>query len=150
MPYTSSQAGIGLGSILSIGTVGATPTFTLVGELKSLTQSGRSVGTEDTTNFQSSAKEFLPTLVDSGTWDFSGNRIGSDAGQIAMEAAFSGLSLLPFKIQLPKTSKQTTAGDTFTFTALVQDLNYSVSVDKAVTVTGKLKVSGIITETPGS
>lgn len=150
MPYTQSAAGIGLGTILSIGTLGASPTFTPVGELKTLTQSGRSVGTEDTTNFQSLAKEFIPTLVDSGTWDFSGNRIGGDSGQVAMEAAFSGLSLLPFKIQLPKTPKQASTGDTFTFNALVQDLNYSVSVDKAVTLTGKLKVSGIITETPGS
>ena len=150
MSYTQSKAGIGLGTILSIGTAGATPTFTTVGELKTLNQSGRQVSTEDTTNLQSSAKEFIPTLVDSGTWDISGNRIGADAGQIAMEAAFSGLTLLPFKIQMPKQGTQTTAGDSFSFNALVQEVNYSISVDKAVTFTAKLKVSGAITETPGS
>ena len=150
MSYTKSAAGIGLGTILSIGTTGTTPTFTPVGELKTLNQSGRQVSTEDVTNLQSSAKEFIPTLVDSGTWDLSGNRIGGDAGQMAMEAAFSGLTILPFKIQLPKTAAQATAGDTFSFNALVQEVNYSVSVDKAVTFTGKLKVSGAITLTPGS
>lgn len=150
MSYTKSQAGIGLGSILSIGSAGATPTFTTVGEIKTINQSGRQVSTEDTTNLQSSAKEFIPTLVDSGTWDISGNRIGTDVGQIAMEAAFSSLALLPFTIQLPKQGSQTTKGDLFTFNALVQEANYSVAVDKAVTFTAKLKVSGAMTITPGS
>ena len=150
MPYTKSAAGIGLGTILSIGTTGATPTFTPVGEVKTFSQSGRQVSTEDVTNMQSSAKEFIPPLVDSGTWDIRGNRIGADAGPIAMEAAVSGLTLVPFKIQLPKTSNQTTTGDTFAFNALIQELDYSISVDKAVTFTAKLKVSGLITETAGS
>ncbi len=148
--YTKSAAGIGLGTTLSIGTTGATPVFTPVGEIKTISQSGRQVSTEDVTNMLSSAKEFIPTLVDSGTWDISGNRIGADAGQIEMEAAFQGLTLVPFKIQLPKTGAQTTAGDSFAFTALIQELDYSIAVDKAVTFTAKLKVSGLITETAGS
>ena len=150
MPYTSSKSSIGLGTILSIGTTGGSPTFTTVGEIKTIAQSGRQVSTEDVTNMQSLAKEFIPTLVESGTWDISGNRVGSDAGQIAMEAGFQGLTLLPFKIQLPKSSTQTTTGDTFTFNALIAELDYSIAVDKAVTFTAKLKVSGLITETAGS
>ena len=135
---------------MSIGTIGASPVYTSVGEVKSLNQSGRQVSTEDVTNMQSLAKEFIPTLVESGTWDIAGNRIGGDAGQIAMEGAFNGLTLVPFKIQLPKSGGQTTTGDLFAFTALVQELDYSLSVDKAVTFTAKLKVSGVITETAGS
>ena len=148
--YTTSKAGIGLKTVLSIGD-GGTPTenFVAVGEIKTITQSGRQVATEDTTNMQSSAREFIPTLLDSGTWDISGNRIGTDAGQIAMEASFSGLKLHNFKIQLPVESGQTTTGDLFTFLALVQEVNYSVAVDKAQTFTAKLKVSGAITLTPG-
>ena len=150
MPYTKSSAGIGLGTILSIGTTGGTPTFTTVGEVKSFSQSGRQVSTEDVTNMQSSAKEFIPTLVDSGTWDITGNRVSSDAGQVAMEAAFQGLTVLPFKIQLPKTSTQNSTGDLFTFNALVQELDYTVGVDKATTFSCKLKVSGLIALTIGS
>lgn len=149
MSYSKSQAGIGLGTLLLIGAAGAAPT-TIVGEVKTIAQSGRQVATEDVTNLQSSAREFIPTLLDSGTWDLSGSRIGGNAGQIAMEAAFSGLTIVPFKIQLPKEGTQTTTGDTFTFNALVQESNFSVGVDKAITFTAKLKVSGAITPTPGS
>jgi hypothetical protein len=150
MSYTGSQAGIGLGTILSIDTSAtSTPTYTLVGELNKLNLSGRQAGTTDVTNFQSSAREFKPTLISSGDWDFAGNRVGGDAGQVAMEAAFVGLKLKKFQIQLPPTGTQT-VGDSFTFVALVEELNYSVEVDKAIPVQGKLKVSGILTETAGS
>lgn len=150
MPYTGSQAGIGLGTVLSIGNTASPVTYTVVGELNKCTQSGRQAGTADITNFQSSAREFIPTLIDSGTWEIAGNRIGGDAGQVAMEAAFVGLLLLPFKIQLPKTQNQTTIGDSCTFKALIQELDYTVEFDKAVTLTGRLKVSGILTFVSGS
>jgi hypothetical protein len=152
MAYTKSKAGIGLGTVLSIGTSGASPTFTPVGEIKNLQQSGRQVATEDVTNMQSSAREFVPTLLDSGTWDITGSRIGGDAGQQAMESAFAGLVILPFKVQLPVNANagQTTTGDLFAFNALVQECNYDLAVDKANTFSAKLKVSGVITVTPGS
>jgi hypothetical protein len=151
MPYTGSLAGIGLGSVLSINTgTASTPTWTAVGELRKLNLTGRQAGTADTTNFASAAREFKPTLIASGTWDIEGNRVGGDAGQVAMEAAFVGLAMKQFKIQLPISGAQTTTGDSFTFTALVEELDYSVEVDKVVMLTGKLKVSGVLTETAGS
>jgi|SRR5579884_4436444 len=147
----ASKAGIGLGTTLSIGTGTGTPeTFVLVGEVKSLTQNGRTVATEDVTNMQSTAREFIPTLVDSGTWDVTGNYVGSDVGQQAMETAFSTLVNHNFKVQLPKAAGQTNTGDTFSFTALIQDLNYSIGVDKAVSFNARLKVSGPVNRTPGS
>ena len=150
MAYTGSLAGIGLGSVLSIGD-GASPVgYTPVGELTELNQSGRQAGTDDVTNFESGAREFLPTLIDSGTWAFTGNRIGGDTGQIAMETAFTGLHLRSFTITLPKTASQTVSGDSCTFTALVEQLNYTIGVDKAVKVQGQLKVSGILTWSAGS
>lgn len=150
MPYTGSQAGIGLGTVLSIGTNTSPITYTAVGELNKIAGTGRQAGTADTTNFQSGAREFLPTLIDSGTWEIAGNRIGGDAGQVAMEAAFVALQLHPFKIQLPKTANQTTIGDSCSFTALIEQLNYEVGVDKVVTLEGRLKVSGILTWVSGS
>jgi hypothetical protein len=53
MPYTKSQAQSGRGSILSIGTTGTTPTFSVIGEVKTASQSGSQWGTEDVTNFES-------------------------------------------------------------------------------------------------
>src|SRR5689334_14784470 len=130
MPYDGTQGGIGLGTELSIGD-GASPIgYTLVGELSELNGSGREAGTADATNFQSGAREFLATLITSGNWAFTGNRVGGDAGQLAMETAFTSLALHTFKIQFPKTKAQTVIGDSFTFTALVEQLNYTVGVDQ--------------------
>jgi hypothetical protein len=151
MPYTDSLAGIGLGSVLSINTgTASSPTYTPVGELNKLNLTGRTAGTADATNFQSLAREFKGTLIDSGSWEFGGNRVGGDAGQVAMETSFTTLKLTMFKIQLPISGAQTTTGDSFTFKALVEELDYSVEVDKVIPVTGKLKVSGILTTTAGS
>lgn len=145
-----SKAGIGLGTVVSIGN-GATPeVFTPVSELKSIVQSGRQVATEDVTSMESSAREFIPTLLDSGTWELTGSRIGTDAGQIAMEAAMNTLAMHNFVIQLPPEATQTTKGDAFAFSALVQEVNYNLAVDKARTFTARLKVSGSITVTAGS
>jgi hypothetical protein len=151
--YTGSKAGVGLSTVISIntGTI-SSPTFTPVGELRKCVLSGRQTGDADVTNFESSAREFVPTLIESGTWDIEGNRIGGDAGQLAMEAAFTTVPpvLSQFKIQLPKSGGQTSTGDSFTFLALIKELDYSVEIDKAVSLTGKLKVSGILTVTAGS
>jgi len=151
MSYTNSAAGIGLGTLLSINTgTTQTPVWTTVGEIKNITQSGRQVATEDVTNMQSSAREFIPTLLDSGTWKIDCSYISGDAGQQAMESAFQSLTLKMFEIQLPKTSKQTSTGDLFAFSALVQDINHTISVEKATMLSATIKVSGPITLTAGS
>ena len=153
MPYTGSLAGVGLSTVVSINTgTLSSPTFTPIAELRKISLSGRQTGDADVTNFQSSAREFVPTLIESGTWDIEGNRIGGDVGQLACETAFTTVppKLSQFKIQLPKTPTQTTIGDSFTFLALIKELDYSVEIDKAITLTAKFKVSGILTVTAGS
>lgn len=147
-----SKATIGLATTLSIGNGASPEVFTLVGEIKTINQSGRQVATEDVTNMQSTAREFIPTLVDSGTYDIAGNYSSSDGGQQAMETAFSTLVNHDFKLQLPISAKagQTTVGDLFAFSALIQELDYTFAVDKAISFTAKLKVSGAIVRTLGS
>jgi hypothetical protein len=143
MSYTGSKAGIGFGTVIKMGA-------NVVGEMTSVNLTGRQAVTEETTNFQSSGKEFKPTVIDFGTWEFTGNRVGGDAGQVALEAAFTSLALQTFTIQLPKSGAQTTTGDLFTFSALIEEIDYNVDATKVVKMTGKLKVSGAITVTPGS
>ena len=150
MSYNGSQAGIGLGSTLSIGTDASPIVYTAVGEITELNESGRQAGSDDSTNLDSLGREFLPTLIDSGVWPFSGNRIGDDDGQIEMETAFAGLEIRPFKVQLRPRPSQT-IGDVATFRAMVEQLNYGpVSADKIIKMQGQLKVSGLITWTLGS
>lgn len=146
MTYTGSKAITGLGTTLGIG---VTPT--LVGEIIEVKQSGRTVKTDDTTNMNSLATEFLPTIMDSGTWDITFNRVGTDAGQTALETAFQSLaSNTSFTITLPKTSTQTVKGDSWTFLGLVQELSYSIAPDKKVMGTLKVKISGPCNPVAGS
>ena len=151
MSYTKSQAGIGLGSTLSIntGTI-ATPVWTIVGEISQASLSGRQAATTQVTNLQSLASEFIPTLISEGDLALSGNRISTDAGQLAIEAAFNSLKLAQFKLQLPVAGAQTTTGDLYSFTALVTDSVFVVSFDKAINYDVKLKISGLMTFTAGS
>jgi hypothetical protein len=132
---------------LSIGT-----TPVLVGEIVDLVQSGKQNKTDDSTNLQSTAEEFLPTLLAPGKWAITLNRVAGDAGQAAVLASFNGMTIVSYTIQLPKGPSQTTTGDKFVFNALVEEWNdlSSVKADKKITTQGALKVSGPITFTAGT
>jgi predicted secreted protein len=145
MPYIASQAQYGRGTVLAIG---STPTT--VAEIKTIKLSGRKWDTEDTTNLQSSAKEFMASILDNGEWDLEGNRVSADAGQTAMEAAFVSGALSSFTITLPKTGAQTSKGDSWSFSAVITELDYSIDVTKAISFSCKLKISGTMTMTAGS
>jgi hypothetical protein len=154
MAYTGSKAQSGRGSALSIGGVTGstgTETFTLIGEAKTSGISGAQWGTDDTTNFQSGAdQEFLTTVRNNGSLRIDGNRVSSDAGQVAVEAAFASGSKYDFKLVLPLTAVQTTTGDTYTFSALVEQREFTVDVTKAISYSVTLKISGPVTLTVGS
>jgi hypothetical protein len=146
----SSNAYAGLGSIISIntGTVGS-PVWTAIAELNSIALSGRQSNTSNTTTFASTSEEFLPVLPTAGVWALKGNYT-SDAGRVALETAFGAKALKMFKIQLPESLTETVTGDLFSFVALIQDLNYDLQIQAAITFTASLKVSGPITITPGT
>lgn len=149
MTYSTTQAQSGRGTSLSVG---SSPV--LIGEIRSLSGSGNAWETSDVTNFQSGiTKEFISTILDSGEFDVTCNRVSSDAGQVALESAFEGANagvLQQFTLQLLKSGTQTTTGDSFAFKALVQSSNIQIEPTKEITTTLKLKVSGAKTYTEGS
>jgi hypothetical protein len=81
MAYTSTQAQSGNGSILAIntGTV-SSAIWTTVGEISDIAQSGKTNKSDDATNLQSSAEEFIPTILTPGSWGLTLNRVSGDAG----------------------------------------------------------------------
>ena len=147
MSYTGSKAQTGNQTTLGIG---ATPT--IIGEITNLSQSGKQNATDDTTNLQSIAEEFLATLLKPGKWDVTYNRVSGDAGQVALLTAFNAMTISSFTVQLPKTAAQTTNGDKYVFNALVEELDdvSDVKPDKKITSKAALKVSGGITFTAGT
>lgn len=150
MTYSTSKAQSGRGTSLSIGT--GSPV--LIGEIRSLSQSGNTWETSDVTNFQSGfTKEFIATILDSGEFEVTCNRVSSDAGQVALVAAFNGAgagSLQPFTIALLKSGTQTTSGDSIAFNALVQGSNMTIDPTKEITTAFRLKVSGNPVTTVGT
>lgn len=146
MTYTGSQAQAGRGSTLAIG---ATPTP--IGELSDVPMNRGKWNTADVTNFESgSDTEFITTIRESGTVTLKGNRVSSDAGQLAVETAYQTGAIAAFTLTLPKTATQTTTGDTYTFKALVTGSDFTVSTTQKIDFTIDLKVSGPVTLTVGS
>jgi predicted secreted protein len=150
-----SKAFSGKGTVLGIGPIvgsTGTATFVPIAELKTFNFSGTKNDIEDVTNSDSAgrAREYLVTLLDSGDISVSGNYIAGDAGQTAFRAAFNLGSVNEWEIQLPKTPLQTTTGDLITFNGVVTENSLDIQFDKAVTFSGKIKVSGVITFVSGS
>ncbi|HTF67032.1 MAG TPA: phage tail tube protein [Edaphobacter sp.] len=147
----ASKAQVGRSSVFSIGTPGGSPTYTPVGEVKSSGITGAQWGTTDVTNYDSGVdQEFITTVRNNGSLKLDGNRVSSDAGQIMVETAFSTGAITPFELKLPKSSGQTSAGDTFTFNALVESRDFTVGVSEVINYSVTLKISGPVTFTAGS
>lgn len=157
----TAQPIIGLGASLSIGTQGGSPTYTAVGKTKQIKAPAPKWGTEDTTTIDTAGgiRTFIKTLQDPGEMDVTVLWESADPGQAAVLAAFSTLSntangaAYPFKLALPVDlpGAQTTTGDTFAFNGLVVDYTGpEVQVDKTVTWSFKVKLTGGITLTEGS
>ena len=126
MAYTGTKAQSGNQTTVSIntGTV-SSPTWTLVGEISDFTQSGTSNKSDDATNLQSTAEEFIPTILTPGKFAGTMARISGDAGQVAVKASANAVppTLVQYQIQLPKTSTQTSAGDKLVILAMVEEFN---------------------------
>lgn len=149
-----SKAFTGKGTVFSIGTVGDTPVYTPVAELKTFSFSGTKNDSEDITNSDSAGryKEWLVTLADSGEISIAGNYVPADAGQIAFDSAFDSGLRYPFKIQLPinPNAGQTTVGDTISFLGFVTENDLDIDYSKAITFQSKIKITGPRTFTTGS
>ena len=146
MPYTGSKAQAGRGSVLAIG---ATPTT--IGEVTDSPLHRGEWQFDDVTNFESgSDKETISTIRDNGTDNFKYNRVATDAGQIALEAAYASGALTAFTLTLPLAAGQTTAGDKYTWNAYVKSLNFSIETTKKIGGEANLMISGPVTYTAGT
>jgi hypothetical protein len=153
MSYTGTLAQSGLGTIFAINTSAtSTPTWVTIGEIINAPQSGRVAKTADATNLESLAAEFITTLVDSGNFELTVNRVVGDPGQLAVETAFEALATKPFQITLPLAVSQTTTGDVYSFKAVIEEFDNisEIAPDKAIHSKIRLKVSGKITFAAGS
>jgi hypothetical protein len=145
--YTGTKAQTGAGTMIDIGT---SPGVVL-GEVSDLPVNRPKWATANVTNFESGKDaEYIGTVREGATVNIKGNRVSGDAGQVAAEAAYQSGAPTPFLITLPKTSAQSSAGDTIAFTAIVLSFDFSVSPTKQVEFSADLQVSGPSVVTVGT
>ena len=157
----TAQPLIGLGTTLSIGTQGGSPTYTAIKGIKKITPPNGKWGWEDTTTLDTTGVDRIgiKTLREPGQVDIEGLYESADPGQVALQAAFSTPSNAtnggnyPFKLALPVdlAGGQVTTGDTAAFSAAVTEWAISDDeVDKVITFKAVLKISGAVTYTEGA
>lgn len=154
MPYTSSKAQTSQGTIIQVNpTLASPPVWVVIGEPLKIQFGDKNVF-DDSTNLQSTAKEFLAVLPDPGLLAVDLNRVSNDAGQTAVSASFHANppTRLQYQVVMPinTAAGQATTGDTYTFLAYVESLAPDVNTDKKVMTKFSLRVTGPITFVAGS
>jgi hypothetical protein len=141
----SSGAKRAIGTKLKLGNGGSPESFAAVPEITSLSLGGTKVDIIDTTNMDSPAdavtglifREKLGGLADGGEVSFSMNFLPTSTAQIAFRAAIDGL-LHNFQIVLPAGA----GGGTFSFAGFVSGFDNDFAIDKQLTASGKITISG--------
>lgn len=160
MPYTYSTGQTGSQTTLSINTgTTASPVWKVIEQVTDIAQSGKKLGTVNSTNLQSTVSEIIPTLPDEGDLKVTAIRIptSTSTGQGGVLTNFNlGSEQVPveWKLALPPDAAagQTTAGDSAIFTAYITDLNdfSGVAPEKLVMFEFTLKVISPYVQTNGS
>ncbi len=137
----SSGAKRALGTKLKLGNAGSPETFTAVAEIISLQQSGKKIDLIDVTNMDSAAvnglifREFIGGLADGGELNFTANYIPGNSSQEAFRTAFDGV-LHNWQIVLPSSL------GTWSFAGFVNSDDKDYAIDKQLSFSGKIKISG--------
>ena len=148
MPASATKATVGYGAQLELGTGSGPIVYApVLTEITSITPPSRKRDTAEATNLTSpsEAKEFIAALMDSGEVAFEGNYLGmtADTEYAALEAVFASGALSPFKI-VPAGAQPAW---NFIFSAIVTEIAVGkLEKDKPVVISGKLKISGPVTE----
>jgi hypothetical protein len=118
----------------------ATPsTWIQIKELKGIKPSGASASKIDVTDLNSTAKEYLPGLVDNGTFSSDIYILESDPGQAAVLAAFIAATVNNYKAVSPSKTR------TFQATCLKFPTIPDSAVDGVQTGSAEWQISGSVT-----
>lgn len=114
-------------------------TWTGVGEIVDMDRAGGTRSEIDVSHLESTSKEFLAGLRDSGSYTFSMNWLFGDAGQAAVLAAEGSDDPATFKVTYP-------SNDTLTFDGYVTSVSGpSLGVDDKLSGSVTIRISGDLT-----
>jgi len=141
MAYIASAAQPGRSTLLQFQNGSASPAvFVTISEIKKMSFTGAKLDLADVTNVQSGTyREFLPTLLDAGEISFEGNMIPGDATQDVLNTAFTNAIKTNFQVLFPN------ANGNIQFAGYVVGVERTIEVDKALTISGRIKITGPIT-----
>lgn len=132
------------GTKLQLVGVASPITYTSLANVVSISGLGGQKGDIDITNFDSTAKEFLVGLEDSGQVQVEINYAPGDATQDTLWGLKETGTLRGWRIRLSGTSPY----KYFAFSATVQQFQVNFQTDDVIRATVTLRVSGAITRGP--
>lgn len=129
------------GTLLQRAT-GGSPAWATITETTSITGPGGEAGEIDVTNFDSTAKEYLPGLKDEGTLTADMNYLPDDTQQQNVISDRTNQTLTNYRIIFnDSASPQNIA----TFSAYVTGFSLAAAPDDKWTATATLRISGAVT-----
>lgn len=131
---------LGAGTQLQRGDGAGTEVFTLVSNITSISGPGISKSVVDVTNMDSTARESIGALADTGEVSFSFNWDPSNAQQVLVRSDAEGTSAGNWKI-VWSDADSTTAS----FSGEVMSFTVNTTADGATTADATIKLTGSIT-----
>lgn len=117
----------------------ATPvTWVPIGNFKTIKGFDGKTSKLDATNLASAAKEYRAGLIDPGNFSFDLDVDMTDAGQLALQSYRAASALAQYKLTLPN-------AHTATFTGFVESFPWDGGVDKLLSATVNIIITGPIT-----
>jgi hypothetical protein len=130
------------GVMLKRGDGGGTEVFTTIAEITNLSGPAETVEQLDATSFDSTAKEYVAALADSGEVTFTMNLVGENAQQQGLRTDLRAGTLRNFKLVIKDRPLEANC-TTCSFSALVTELSPDFGgVDSLISQSCTLKVSG--------
>lgn len=127
------------GGVALAGSAIATPvSWTAIKNFKTVKGFDGKVAKLDATNLASTAKEWVPGLLDPGQFTFDVDVDMSDPGQTALRNFLYSAAVVSFKLTLPNSH-------TATFTAFVESFPWDGGVDKLLSANVNLMITGPVT-----
>lgn len=155
-----SKAVSGIGLKLQRGDGASPEVFTTVAEVLSIKGPSEKLDTHDVTNMDSPAaagytgiyREFIATLLDGGDVTFDINYLPNDASQLGLSGDRKNKILRDFQIVLPNDplSSPLASLGTLVFKAYVVEGGYDFPIDKQMTESIKLKITGPVNYVAGA
>lgn len=152
MAYTGSKSQSSQGVVINVNATNASPpVWVKIGECLGVKFSDKAMF-DDSTNLDSTAKEFLSVLPDPGKVQGKLNRVSTDAGQAVLKTSYNAGTRLLYQVVFPinLVAGQTVQGDIRQFLAYVESIAPDIGVNKKIDSDFSLQITGAITEIQGS